>query len=143
MLAALVGAVVIVASADGPRSAVHLVWLTVALAETVLALAYRARKPIGSLTAVLAVYVIVDKAATTSLPVLFALLTVVVLASGREAAIACGAALAAVVLTPVLHGDALHPVELLALRMFPVLVAIALGIWLRGARTCVPIRGIP
>ncbi len=139
MLVALVGAVAIVASGDGRRSSVHLVWLTAALAETSLALAYRARKPIGSLAAVLVVYVIVDKVATTTAPVLFALLTVVLLASGRSAAVACGATLAAVVLTPLLHSDAIHPVELFAVSVIPVLIAIALGTWLRGARSGRPI----
>jgi hypothetical protein len=139
MLVALVGAVAIVASADGRRSSVHLVWLTAALAETSVALAYRARKPIGSLAAVLAVFVLVDKAATTTAPVLFALLTVVLLTSGRSAAVACGATLAALALTPLLHGGAIQPVELFAVGVIPVLIAIALGTWLRGARSGRPI----
>jgi hypothetical protein len=99
----LVGVVVIAVHAQQAGRSAHIVWLTVALAESTVALLFRARHPMSALAGVLAGFLIFDFPATVIVPLAIALYTVV-RKSGRRRAIVAVVATAAVVLaTPALH----------------------------------------
>jgi hypothetical protein len=73
---ALYGAWWITAHAGGGRNSAHTLWQSVALAETLLALLLRERKPVGAFAGVLAAYLAFDLDPLLLPGVLFALLTV-------------------------------------------------------------------
>jgi len=104
-LAALVGGVVIAIHAEQAGRSAHIAWLTVALAESTVALLFRDRHPVGALAGVLGGYLIFDFPATAVVPLAIALYTVVKRLDRRWAAIAVIASAAVVLATPAIHGS--------------------------------------
>ena len=103
---ALYGALWIALHAGGGRGSAHILWQSLALAETVLALLLRASKPAGALAGILAMYLLTDLDPLLLPAVLFALLTVATIRGHRTVAIATAAAVAVLTATPYIHGDA-------------------------------------
>jgi hypothetical protein len=102
-VAALVGVAVIAVHAQQSGRSAHLVWLTVALVESTVALLFRGRHPMGALAGVLAGYLIFDFPATVVVPLAIALYTVVRSVDRRRAIIAVIATAAVVLVTPTVH----------------------------------------
>ncbi|HEY2125709.1 MAG TPA: hypothetical protein VGH77_00835 [Streptosporangiaceae bacterium] len=105
VLIALYGALWITLHAGGGRGSAHTLRQSLALAETVLALLLRARKPAGALAGILAVYLFFSLDPLLLPAALLALLTVATIRDHRTVAIATTATAAALAATPYIHGD--------------------------------------
>lgn len=102
----VVGTVGIVLRAQqGPRSSVHVILLSLVLAENVFALLVRGRHPLMTFVGVVATYALVDNEATTLLPVLVALFTVAMARDRHIVRVAAGVTALVVIATPVIHSD--------------------------------------
>ena len=118
---------IVLRSQQVPRSGVHAVLLSFVLIENALALLARRRHPTAALLGVLATYALVDNEATTLLPVLVAVFTVVTTKARQIVAFVAVATAVLIVATPVIHGDA---GGLLIHTLLPLLVlglAVAAG----------------
>jgi len=93
---ALYGALWIGLHAGGGRGSTHTFFQSLALAETVVALLLRRRKPVGALAGILAVYLVFALDPLLLPAVLFALLTVAMERDLRTAALAAAATAAAI-----------------------------------------------
>jgi hypothetical protein len=133
-LVAVYGGSWIALHASPGRGQVHTLFQGLALAETLIALLLRRRKPMGAFVSILAVYLIVDLDPTTLPPLLVALLTVATLGDRRGVALASAAVAVVVIAMPYVHSD---PVNLLGYgipRLLAVGLAIALGLNARARR---------
>jgi hypothetical protein len=99
----LVGALLIAFDTGAGLRSTHQIWLSVVLAESVVALLFRRRHPVGALAGVLATFVLFDAPAVSLLPLLVALFTVVSSRPRRTGVAAAGVCVAAVVATALLH----------------------------------------
>jgi hypothetical protein len=99
----LVGAVVIALHAQQAGRSAHILWLTVALGASTVALLFRGRHPMSALAGVLAGFLIFDFPATVIVPLAIALFTVVRKSSRRRATIAVVATAAIVLAAPAIH----------------------------------------
>jgi hypothetical protein len=136
---ALYGAAWIAVHAGGGRGSPHTLWQSLALAETVLALLLRARKPAGALAGILAVYLLFDLDPLLLPAVLLALLTVAD-RRPRAAAVAAIATAAVTVATPYLHGDTVSFAGYSLPRLAAAGIAVAAGMCLRRRREIAGLR---
>jgi membrane-bound metal-dependent hydrolase YbcI (DUF457 family) len=132
-LVAAAGAAWIVSHPASARGQTHTLFQVLALAESVVALLLRRRKPAAALASILAVYLLVDLEQVTGLAVLLALLTLAM--AGRPRAVALGTAATAVIVVamPYLHGDHVTAAASLG-RALAVGSAVAAGSYLRARR---------
>jgi len=103
---ALYGAVWITLHAGGGRSSTHAFFQCLALAEAVLALLLRKRKPAVALAGILAAYLVFALDPLLLPAVLFALFTVAAARGYRTVAVAAVVTTAALAVVPYLRGDA-------------------------------------
>jgi len=105
-----------------------------ALAECTVALLLRGRKPLGALAGILLAYMLTDLDTIMILSVLLAVATV---ADQRERRLSAAATLVtatAVAVTPLLHGDQASILAGILPRLAAVILAAALGAWVRAHR---------
>lgn len=140
VLVSLLGAVWIAFHASQGRGTTHTLFQTLALAENVVALLLRRRKPIGALAGILGVYLLVDLEPTTVLPVLLALETVAVVSDRRAAAMATVATALVLVAMPYLHGDPVSLVGYSLSHLAAVGFAVMLGLYLRARQEIASLR---
>jgi hypothetical protein len=105
VIVAVIGMAWIAFHVQTGRGQVHSLFQILALAENVIALLLRRRKPVGALAGILVVYLFVDLEPVTGLPLLLALLTVAMVGSRRAVFLCATATTAVVVGMPYLHGD--------------------------------------
>jgi hypothetical protein len=134
----LYGASWIAIHAHQARGYTHPLYQSLALAENVIALLLRRRKPIGALAGILAVYILVDLEPTTLLPVLLSLFTVTTVSTRWVTVWAIVATTLFVMARPFIHGDS---IDLLAYS-FSHLTAIGLmaaaGLYWRSRQKMTP-----
>jgi hypothetical protein len=128
---ALYGALWIALHAGGGRGSAHTLFQSLALAETVLALLLRRRKPVGALAGILAAYLLFDLGPLLLPAVLLALLTVAVIRDHRTVAVAAAAIAAVIAATPYIHHDT---VSFARYGLAAAGAAVAAGIYLRTRR---------
>jgi hypothetical protein len=116
------------------RGFTHPLFQSLALIENVVALLLRRRKPIGALAGILAIYLLVDLEPTTSLPLLFALLTVTVVSTRRAALGAIVATTLLVMAKPFLHGDSIDLVQYSLVHLAAIGLIAAAGLYWRSRR---------
>lgn len=127
------GAWWIASHAGGGRASAHALWQSLALAETLLALLLRQRKPAGALAGILAAYLLF--ALDLLLPgVLFALFTVAATRHRTTMALAATATAAVITAMPYLHGDPVSLPAYLLPRLAAAAIAAAAGAWLHARR---------
>jgi hypothetical protein len=115
---ALYGALWIGLHAGSGRASAHTLWQSLALAETLLALLLRHRKPAGALAGTLAAYLIFDLDPLLLPGVLVALFTVAATRHRTTMALAATATAAVIIAMPYLHGDPVSfPGYLLSARL--------------------------
>ena len=131
---AVYGALWIALHAGGGRGSAHTFFQSLALAEAVLALLLRGRKPVGALAGILAVYLVFSLDPLLLPAVLFALLTVAATRGHRTAAIAAAATAAVFAASPYLGRDAVSFAAYSLPRLAAVAVAVAAGMYLRARR---------
>ena len=131
---AVYGAWWIALHAGGGRAAAHTLWQSLALAETLLALLLRHRKPAGALAGVLAAYLLVDLDPLLLPGVLVALCTVAATGPRTTMALAATATAAAIAAMPYLHGDPVSLPGYLLPRLAAAAIAAAAGTWLHARR---------
>jgi hypothetical protein len=130
---AVYGAWWIAAHAGGGRGSAHTLWQSLALAETLVALLLRHRKPVGALAGILAAYLLVDLDPLLLPGLLFALFTVAAIRQRRTTAVAAATA-AAIAAMPYLHGDPVSVPCYLLPRLAAAAIATAAGTWLHARR---------
>jgi ABC-2 type transport system ATP-binding protein len=141
-LVAAAGAIAITLDTGQGRRSTHLVWLTLVLAETTVALLFRRRHPGAALTGILVAYLVVDAPAVTTAPLLLALLTVATMSGQKRTALAALASAGVAIATPIVHGDSGGLVS--GLTVVAALAAAALGTYLRGGvGTAAERAGVP
>jgi FtsH-binding integral membrane protein len=107
---------------------VHTLFQTLALAESVIALLLRRRKPVGALVGILVAYLVFEPDPLLLPALLFALFTVATLRERRTVLLATAATATAVVALP-LTGRASVDLAGLLPRLLAVGVAAAIGLW--------------
>jgi hypothetical protein len=127
-LVALYGGSWIALHASPGRGQVHTWFQGLALAENLIALLLRHRKPVGAFVSILAVYLIVDLDPTTLPPLLVALLTIATLGDRRTVALASAAAAVVVIAMPYVHSDQINFLGYGIPRLTAVGLAVALGL---------------
>ncbi len=127
---ALYGALWIALHAGGGRASAHTLWQSLALAETLLALLLRHRKPAGALAGILAAYLLFALDPLLLPGVLFALCTVA--ATRHRTTLALAATAAAIAAMPYLHGDPASLPGYLLPRLAAAAIAAAAGAWLHA-----------
>ena len=131
---AVYGALWIALHATGGRGFTHLLFQSLALAESLFALLMRRRKPAGALAGIVAVYLVFSLDPLLLPAVLFALLNVAIERDQRTATVAVAATSAATVAWPFIGG---HPVSFTGYSL-PRLAAfgatVAVGMYLRARR---------
>lgn len=137
---ALYGAQWITVHADSGRGSAHTLWQSLALAENVLALLLRRRKPIGALAGILAVYLLTDLEPLTLLPLLLALLTVAVVSDHLSARLATAATAVVIVAMPYIHGAEVSIPGYALSRLAAVGLTVAAGRYLRARRETAGMR---
>jgi len=140
VLVSLYGAAWIAFHASQGRGLTHTLFQSLALAENVVALLLRRRKPIGALAGILVVYLLVDLEPTTVLPVLLALETVAVVSDRRVVAMATVATALVRVAMPYLHGDPVSLVGYSLTHLAAVGFAVTLGLYLRARQEIASLR---
>ena len=139
---AVYGAWWIALHAGAGRASAHTLWQSLALAETLLALLLRYRKPAGALAGILAAYLLFAIDPLLLPGVLVALLTVAATRHRRIMALAGIATAAVITAMPYLHGDPVSLPFYLLPRLAAAGIAAAAGAWLHarqettGARPC-------
>ena len=131
---ALYGALWIALHAGGGRGSAHTFFQSLALAETVVALFLRRRKPVGALAGIVAVYLVFALDPLLLPAVLFALLTVAVERDRRTAVIAAAATAVATVAWPYIGGRAVSFAGHSLPRLAAFGIAAAAGMYLRQRR---------
>jgi len=131
---ALYGAVWIALHAGSGRGSTHTLFQSLALADATFALLLRARKPVGALAGILAVYLLFSLDPLLLPAVLFALLTVAVERDQRTAVIAAAAAAAATAVCPYIGGRAVSFAGYALPRLAAFGIAAAAGMYLRQRR---------
>jgi hypothetical protein len=129
---ALYGAWWIASHAGGGRASAHTAWQSLALAETLLALLLRHRKPATALAGILAAYLLFALDPLLLPGVLFALFTVAATCHRTAAALAATATAAAITAMPYLHGDPASLPGYLLPRLPAAATAAAAGAWLHA-----------
>jgi len=127
------GALWIALHAGNGRNSAHTFWQSLALAETVLALLLRRRKPIGALAGVLAAYLLFSLDPLLLPAVLLALFTVATIRDHRTVAIGATGTATVLAATPYIHGDAVSFTGYSLPRLAAAGAAVAAG-------TCLPAR---
>ena len=131
---AVYGALWIALHAGGGRASTHTIWQSLALAETVLALLLRGRKPTSALAGIMAVYLLFSLDLLLLPAVLFALLTVAATRDRRTTALAATATAAVLAAMPYLHGDAVSFAWYILPRLAVAGILVAAGMCLRERR---------
>ena len=131
---ALYGALWIALHPGGGRSSTHTFFQSLALAESVIALLLRRRKPVGALAGILAVYVLFQLDPLLLPAVLLALLTVAMERDRRTAIIAAAATVAATAAWPDIGGHAVSFAGYILPRLAAAGVVVAAGTYLRERR---------
>jgi len=131
---ALYGALWIALHPGGGRSSTHTFFQSLALAESVIALLLRRRKPVGALAGILAVYVLFQLDPLLLPAVLLALLTVAMERDRRTAIIAAAATVAATAAWPDIRGHAVSFAGYILPRLAAAGVVVAAGTYLREWR---------
>ena len=131
---ALYGALWIALHAGGGRGSAHTVFQSVALAESVVALLLRGRKPVGALAGILAAYLLFQLDPLLLPAVLFALLTVATERDKRTAAVAAAATAVAIAVWPDIGRHAVSFVGYSLPRLAAAGAAVAAGRYLRERR---------
>ncbi len=135
---AVYGAWWIAAHAGGGRASAHTLWQSLALAETLLALLLRDRKPATALVGILAAYLLLAPDPLLLPGVLVALCTVAATGRRTTMALAATATVAAITAMPYLHGDPVSLPGYLLPRLAAATIAAAAGAlpgqrwWRRG-----------
>lgn len=139
---AVYGAWWIALHAGGGRASAHTLWQSLALAETLLALLLRHRKPAGALAGILAAYLLFALDPLLLPGVLFALFTVAATRHRTTMALAATATAAVITAMPYLHGDTVSLPGHLLPRLTAAAIAAAAGAWLHARRDTagVPLR---
>ena len=128
---ALYGALWIALHAAGGRGSTHTLFQSLALAEATLALLLRARKPVGALAGILAVYLLFSLDPLLLPAVVFALLTVAATRDHRTTVIAAITTAALIAAGPYIHGDTVSLAGYTLPRLAAAGVAAAVGTYLR------------
>jgi hypothetical protein len=128
------GAVWIVVHASAGRAGTHTLFQVLALAECTIALLLRGRKPVGALAGIVVVYVLADLDTIMILPVLLAVAAVADRRERRTAATATLMTATVMAAMPFLHGDRVSVLAGTLPRLAAVILAAALGAWLRAHR---------
>jgi len=131
---ALYGALWIALHAGGGRGSTHTFLQGLALAEAVVALLLRRRKPVGAFAGVLVVYALFSLDPLLLPAVLFGLLTVAAERDRRTAAIAAAAAAAAIAVWPDIGRHAVSFAGHSLPRLAAAGAAVAAGMYLRARR---------
>jgi hypothetical protein len=131
---ALFGAAWIVLHATGGRAGTHTLFQALALAECTIALLMRGRKPLGALASILVMYALADLDTLLILPILFAVATVADRLDRRAVAAATLITALVVAGMPFLHGDKVSILTGTLPHLAAVIVAAALGAWVRAHR---------
>jgi hypothetical protein len=105
---AIYGSAWIALHASQARGYTHTTFQALALAESVVAILLVRRKPLGSLLGILVAYLLFDLPALTLPPALFALAVLASIGTRRAVVAGGSASLAAVVLMPYIHGEAVN-----------------------------------
>jgi hypothetical protein len=109
----------------------HTMFQTAALAESVVALLLRRRKPLGALVGILVAYLLFQLDPLLLPPLLLALLNVALQKERRTVLLATAATAAAVVALPLTGRAPVGLAGYLLPRVLPVAAAAALGLWAR------------
>jgi hypothetical protein len=131
---ALYGALWIALHAGGGRGSTHTMFQSLALAETVLALLLRRRKPVGALAGILAVYLLFSLDPLLLPAALLALVTVAASRDHRTAAVAAAATAAATAAGPYIRGHAVSFTGYSLPRLAAAGAVVAAGLYLRAQR---------
>ena len=126
------GAVWIALHAAGGRGSTHTLFQSLALAEATLALLLRARKPVGALAGILAVYLLFSLDPLLLPAVLFALLNVAAMRDHRTTAISAITVAALIAAWPYVRGDTVSVAGYILPRLAAAGVAAAAGLYLRS-----------
>src|SRR6266567_1105291 len=102
--------------------------------DCTIALLLRGRKPVGALAGIVMVYALVDLDTIMILPVLLAVATVADRRERRTAAVATLMTASVVVAMPFLHGDRVSVPTGTLPHLAAVILAVALGAWVRAHR---------
>ena len=129
---ALYGALWIALHAGGGRGSAHTVFQSVALAESVVALLLRGRKPVGALSGILAAYLLFQLDPLLLPAVLLALLNVAMMRDRRTTAIAGTVTAALIAAWPDIRGHAVSFVAYSLPRLAAAGAAVAAGLYLRA-----------
>ena len=124
---ALYGALWIALHAGAGRDSAHTLWQSLALAEALLALLLRERKPVGALAGILAAYLLFALDPLLLPAVLFALFTVAATGHRRTMALAGAATVAAIAAMPYFHGDPVSLSSYILPRLAAAGIATAAG----------------
>lgn len=131
---ALFGGVWIALHATAGRAGTHTPFQVLALAEATAALLLRGRKPAAALAGILVVYALADLDTIMILPVLVAVATVADRRGPRAAAAAMLVTALVVAAMPVVHGDRVSVLAGTLPHLAAVILAAALGAWVRAHR---------
>jgi len=131
---ALYGALWIALHTGGERNSTHTFFQSLALAESVVALLLRRRKPVGALAGILAAYMLFSLDPLLLPAVLLALLNVAMMRDRRTAALAAAATAAATAVWPDIRGYAVSIAGYSLPRLAAVGVVVAAGMYLRERR---------
>jgi len=129
------GALWIALHAGSGRGSVHTLFQSLALAEAVLALLLRRRKPVAAFAGILLVYALFSLDPLLLPAALYALLTVAAERDGRTAAAAGAAAAAAIAAWPEIGRHAVSFAGHSLPRLAAAGAAVAAGMYLRVRRT--------
>jgi hypothetical protein len=131
---AVYGALWIALHARGGRGSTHTLFQSLALAESVMALLLRRRKPVGALAGILAVYLVFALDPLLLPAVLFALLAVAMECDQRTATVAAAATAVATAAWPYVGGHGVSFSGYILPRLAAFGIAVAVGLYLRARR---------
>jgi hypothetical protein len=140
---ALFGAWWMAFHAEGGRGSAHTLWQRLALAETLLALLLRQRKPVGALAGILAAYLLFALGPPLLPGVLFALFTVAATGHHCTMVFAATATAAAFAAMPYLRGDSVSLLHYILPRLAAAAIAAAAGAWLHARHDSAGARARP
>jgi hypothetical protein len=118
-----------IASHASEQAYLHILFQTLALVESVIALSLRRRKPVGALVGILVAYLAFQLDPLLLPPLLIALFTVATLTERRTALLATAATAAAVAALPLTGRGSVDLAGYLLPRMLAVATAAAIGLW--------------
>jgi hypothetical protein len=129
LLVAAWGAYWVATHGAGRGGSVHTIFQTAALAESVVALLLRRRKPVGALVGILAAYFLFQLDGLLLPPLLLALLNVALLSGRRTVLLAATASAAAVAGVPFTGRTSVGLAGYMLPRLLAIAAAAALGLW--------------